>query len=375
MKKLRVAIVGQGRSGRSIHAGHIRALPRMFEIVACVDPWKPRRDHAAEDFGCDVYADYKPLLKRDDIDFVVNSTPSYLRVPVALDLFRAGHNVLNEKPLAKRARDVDQLIAAAKKAGARFGIYQQSRYAPYFLQVRKVIESGVLGRIVQVSINFNGFSRRWDWQTLTEWDGGNLLNTGPHPLDQALNLMGVPLDDVPEVFCHMDNTHFFGDAEGHVSLSLRYPDRPFINLEISSDCAYPAFTYQVYGTQGGMRATMTEAQWRYYNPKTAPKHRATKQPITQADGWSPAYCREDLKFTEKTWALPERNSDLFHTIGIRFYRMWHKHMTEGAPLEITPEQVRQQIAVIEEAHRQNPHIWGKKKAAPKKKATKRATKK
>ena len=374
MKRLRVAIIGQGRSGRSIHAGHIQALPRMYEIVACVDPWKVRRDHAAEDYGCDVYRDYKPLLKRDDIDFVVNGTPSHLRVPVALDLFRAGHNVLCEKPLAKTVKDVDRIIAAAKKAGARFAIYQQSRFAPYFLQVRKVIDSGVLGRIVQISINFNGFSRRWDWQTLTAWDGGNLLNTGPHPLDQALRLMDVPLDQVPEVFCHMDNTHFYGDAEGHVSLSMRYPDRPFINLEICSDCAYPAFTYQVYGTKGGMRATTQDAAWRYYNPRTAPKHRVTTRPIVQADGWSPAYCREDLKFTEKKWTLPKRQGNLFHTIGTRFYRMWYKHMTEGAPLEITPEQVRQQIAVIEEAHRQNPHIWGpkpKKKPRARKKAAKK----
>ena len=42
-----------------------------------------------------------------------------------------------------------------------------------------------------------------------------------------------------------------------------------------------------------------------------------------------------------------------------FYSMLHRTLTEGAPLEITPQQVRQQIAVIEECQRQNPHIYGK----------------
>ena len=40
-----------------------------------------------------------------------------------------------------------------------------------------------------------------------------------------------------------------------------------------------------------------------------------------------------------------------------FYAMLHRAFTEGAPLEITPQQVRQQIAVIEAAQRQNPHIY------------------
>jgi predicted dehydrogenase len=61
----------------------------------------------------------------------------------------------------------------------------------------------VLGRIVQISIAFNGFSRRWDWQTTRRYMGGNLLNTGPHPVDQALVLFGKGM---PDVWCRMDRT-------------------------------------------------------------------------------------------------------------------------------------------------------------------------
>ena len=359
MKQLRVAIIGQGRSGYSIH-GHLLGLfPKQFRIVAAVDPIKLRRDRAAKEFGCDAYKDHKPILARNDIDLVVNSTPSYLRVPTALDLYEAGHNVLNEKPLAKTVRDVDRLVAAAKKAGKLIAIYQQSRYAPYYMQVRKVIDSGVLGRIVQVSVGFNGFSRRWDWQTLTEWHGGNLMNTGPHPLDQALRLMDVPLDEMPEVFCCMDRTHFYGDAEGHVNLTMRYPGRPVVHIEISSCCAYPSFTYQVYGTQGGLCGKQTDLKWRYYTPAKSPKHRATKQPIRTEEG-KPAYCHEDLELTEKSWTVPKTQTNLFDTIGGRFYKMLYAHITKGTPLEVTPEHVRQQIGVIEECHRQNPHIGGEK---------------
>ena len=363
MKKLRAAIIGQGRSGRDIHARHMQAMPGKFEIVAAVDPLKDRRDRAAREFGCDVYRDYRPLLKRKDLDLVVNATPTHLRVPVTLDLFRVKHNVLCEKPLAKTVKDVDRMMAAAKKAGTLFAIYQQSRFAPYFGQVKKVIASGVLGRIVQISIAFSGFGRRWDWQTLTSWHGGNLLNTGPHPLDQALRLMDVPLNKVPEVFCCMDKAHFWGDAEAHVNLTMRRPGRPIVGLEISSCNAYPSYAYLVFGTQGGLKGSTREIEWRYYKPSEAPKRRLTTKPICNPDG-TPAYCGEgtSLKWHTGKWQVPKSQTGLFHTMGIKFYTMLYKHMTQGGPLVITPEQVRQQIAVIEECHRQNPHIWGKRSA-------------
>lgn len=362
MKPLRVGIIGQGRSGRDIHGAQLRQMPRRFKIVAAVDPLKNRRDRATAEFGCDAYRDHRPLLKRSDLDLVVNATPSHLHVPVTLDLFKAGHNVLVEKPLARTVKDVDYLIRAARKAGVVFAIYQQSRFAPYFEQVKKVIDSGVLGRIVQVRICFSGFARRWDQQTLTSWDGGNLMNTGPHPLDQALRLMDLPLDTIPEVFCCMDNAHFFGDAEGHVNLTMRAADAPIIDLEVSSCKAYPTHLYQVYGTKGGLKATADDAEWRYFNPSAAPRRRGTTTPIHNADK-SPAYCAEKLKWTTRRWKAPPSKQDLFHSMGATFYRMLHKHITAGAPLEITPAQVRQQVAVIQECHRQNPHIWGHMRCA------------
>jgi len=360
MKRLRVGIIGQGRSGRSIHAGQIGEMPRMYRLVAVSDPMKIRRDRAVADFGCDAYADYKPLLKRDDLDLVINATPSHLHVPVTVEILKAGHNVLVEKPLAKRARDADKLIALAKKTGKVFAIFQQSRFAPYFQQVKKVIDSGVLGRIVQISIAFNNFSRRWDWQTLTRFDAGNLMNTGPHPLDQALRLLNLPTDKVPEVFCHMDRAHFWGDAEAHVNLMLRAPGRPLIDLEISSCCAYPLFIYHVYGTQGGLKGGMSEVEWRYFKPSQAPKRRARVKPIATPEG-GPAYCSERLKWIERSWTVPKSQSNLFMSMGYKFYRNLYRHITEGEPLVVTPDQVRQQVAVIEKAHRQNPHIWGGKK--------------
>ncbi|KKK82702.1 hypothetical protein LCGC14_2800760, partial [marine sediment metagenome] len=219
---------------------------------------------------------------------------------------------------------------------------------------RKVIDSGVLGRIVQINVAASGFSRRWDWQTLQELDGGNLLNTGPHPLDQVLRLLDSPV--MPEVHCFMDRANTYGNAEDHVLVVLRAPRRPLIHLEVSSCCAYPSFVYNVYGTRGGLKGNSSHLDWKYFYPSRSPKHKATRKPIATAEGL-PAYCREKLKWTERSWDVPPRKKDLFGSMAGKFYSMLYKTLTTGAPLVITPQHVRQQIAIIQACQKQNPHIY------------------
>ena len=358
MRKIRVAIIGQGRSGRDIHMNYLLQDTRRYQIVAVVDPIKERRERAERESGAETYRTHAPLLKRGDLDLVVNASPSKFHVPISLELLRAGLNVLCEKPLASRASDVDKLIQASERSGRILAIFQQSRFAPYFRQVRKVIDSGVLGDIVQVCIAFGGFSRRYDWQTLTSEMGGSLLNTGPHSLDQALQLFGT--DVMPHVACVMRNATSYGDAEDHVLLTLTGEGRPIINLEISSCCSYRFFTYNVYGTRGGLKSDKSAIEWRFYDPKEAPKQRLIRRPLAQTDG-TPSYCKDTLKWHKRTWKVPSKKHDLFDSMSGAFYSMLYKTLTKGAPLEITPQQVRQQIAVIEECQRQNPHIYGKRK--------------
>jgi scyllo-inositol 2-dehydrogenase (NADP+) len=353
MTVLRVAIMGQGRSGRDIHGAHLSKDTERFRIVAVVDPLPERRERAEREYGCATYPDHKPLLERDDIDLIVNAAPSKFHVPLSLAFLEAGFNVLCEKPLASKASDVDRLIAASEKSGKTLAIFQQSRYAPYFQKIREVIASGVLGDVVQINIAFNGFSRRYDWQTLTEEIGGNLLNTGPHPLDQALQLFGT--DAQPEVTCFMRNTLSLGDAEDHVLLILKGEGRPLIHLEISSCCRYPSFTYNIYATRGGLKADTKRVDWETYDPATAPELHLTTTPLNRPDG-TPAYCSDALNWRKEEWSAPDGDG-LFETMARSFYSMLHRTLASGEPLEITPQQVRQQIAVIEECQRQNPEIY------------------
>jgi len=84
MKKLRTAIIGQGRSGRNIHGRFFLSEGNSYiEVVAVVD-WDPaRRELALQEYpGCEVYDDYRDLFQRNDLDLVVNSTFSDLHYSV-----------------------------------------------------------------------------------------------------------------------------------------------------------------------------------------------------------------------------------------------------------------------------------------------------
>ena len=350
MKTLNVAIIGQGRSGRDIHGAYFHTDKERFKVVAVVDSLEERRERVVEEVQCDTYENYQELFGRTDIDLVVNASYSFQHAPITIDLLNHGFNVLTEKPCARTSEDVQKMIDAAEKNNRMFAIFQQSRFAPYFEQVQKVINSGVLGRIVQISISFNGYSRRWDWQCCQDFMGGSLYNTGPHPMDQAIMLLNYP-EGNPTVFSKMDRANTFGDAEDYVKVILTAPERPLIDVEISSCDAYPLFTYKIHGTRGGLKGNMTNIDWKYYNEEVAPEQSLVREPLKKEDG-TPAYCSEKLEWIEDSWKVEDAGT--FTNATRRLYDTVYNNLVNGEPLVVTPQQVKQQIYVINECHRQNP---------------------
>ena len=118
MKKMKVAIIGQGRSGRGIHGEYfLSKLNDNIEVVAIVDEIEERRVRGMEEFGCDGYASYTELFGRKDIDLIINASFSHMHYAIAKDCLQHGYNVLNEKPFAKTYYEAMDLINTAKKNG------------------------------------------------------------------------------------------------------------------------------------------------------------------------------------------------------------------------------------------------------------------
>ena len=350
---IRVAILGQGRSGRDIHGALLSKLD-TFKIVAVNDVDETRRERAVKEYGCQADEDCLAFLGREDIDLIINALPSHLHAPVTLEYLRNGQDVLTEKPTAATAAEVDQLTLTAKAAGANLYFFQNLRFAPWFTAAREILDSGVLGRPVQYSFRSNTFARRWDWQTLQCNMAGSLRNTGPHPMDQAVVLMNTTA--MPDIFCHFDRVNTYGDAEDFAKVLMRVPGGPVVDLEISSCDRFPGPSLHVAAQYGTLKADANAVTYHYYDPASAPKQVLIREPIQQPDG-TPAYCRETLEWIEKTIDLKAVN-----IIGGQpaagpvetFYNKLYAHIRHGAAFEITAQQVRLQVAIMEECHRQFP---------------------
>jgi len=355
-KIIRIGIAGQGRSGYKIHAERLTKKQDQYRITAVADQLPERRADARNEFGARAYADYKDLIRAGGFDLFVNALPSPLHVPATIEALQAGYHVVCEKPMAKSVADFDKMVAASKKTGLLLAPFQNNRLQPFFDKMMEIIQSGVLGKIIYIRTTWSYFSRRWDWQTLQQNMGGCLFNTGPHVVDQALMLF--PENVKPKIFCRMAcNNQLGGDAEDFCALTLYGSGAPTIEINISSYLAYPqGERYSICGTLGGLSGGEFQLRWKYYDPQKAPKQKFWKK-------WSVdrQYPHEELPWVEKSWQIEQEKTK--NAVGYtlrsfpigaeRFYDNIHNVLHGKEELIITLPQVRRQIAILEEAHRQN----------------------
>jgi len=278
----------------------------------------------------------------------VVATPSNLHAEQSIAAMRAGQHVIVEKPMASDLAGADAMLAVAKETGRTLTVHQNLRYAADFVKVREVIASGVLGRIIEARIHNGGFGRRWDWQTMKRYGGGMLNNSGPHFVDMGMLLIDDP---EPDVFCHMEATPLYaGDADSHVKIILKpkLGQGPLVEINITTACAVPQPNFLVLGTQGSMACYREEAHLKYFDPTEAPPLILDEAPIAR----DRVYNREQLPWKEEQVSFVYDGAE-----GVQeLYRALFASIRQGQDLDITPESVRAQIAVLEKCRELNPGV-------------------
>ena len=351
MKKLNLAIIGQGRSGKDIHGLYLRGEKNVYyNVKYVVDRDEYRRGVAEEIYpGCRTFADYRDLFSLDDIDLVVNASYSEEHFSVTKDLLEHGFNVLVEKPFAKTRYECDLLIKLAKDKGVTLAVFQQSNLAPIHTFAHEVIDSGKLGEIKQISIRYNGFSRRWDWQTLQKKAAGGLYNTGPHPVCLGLGLIDFD-PNYKVVYTKLDTLLTSGDSDDYAKIIIEAPGKAVVDIEVTSADAYCDYNLKLIGSKGTYKSTTAKYEMTYIVDGENPK-RPVVETFLEDENRNPAYCRENLiKHVESG----EFIGDAF-TVGTpTLYEQLYFKLTEGRAMDVTAEMAAEVISVIETAHSQNP---------------------
>ncbi len=352
MKKLNLAIIGQGRSGKNIHGLFYRSESNtQYNVKYVVDADEFRRSVAEKNYpGCKTFADYTELFAFDDIDVVVNATYSEMHYSITKDLILHGFNVLVEKPFGRNRYEADELIKLAKEKGVFLTAFQQSFFIPAYKKMKEVIASGVLGDVLQVDISYNNFARRWDWQTLQKKLAGGIYNTGPHPIGLALGFLDFDAD-TRIVYSKLGQALTSGDSDDYAKVLLTAPGKPLVDVEVHSNDAFAPWNFKVLGTKGTMISNYGEYKLTYVVDGENPP-RPVQETFLKDDAGEPIYCKEQLIKHEESGSYDPGAA--FTAAVAELYNELYYAISEGKPMSVTAEMARDVVSVIDAVHAQNP---------------------
>lgn len=245
---IRVGIVGLGRAGLEMHVPELLQMPELFKIIAVCDTIKDRKDAVIEKIpDCRSYRRLEDILADPDVELVDIATRSDEHAAHVLEALKTKKWVNIERPFCCDYEQAMMLRAASVKAGNRLLVRHNYRYEPAFVQVKEVIESGILGTVYDIKLRRGTFNRRDDWQTVKRCGGGAALAWGPAFIDQALDLLGAP---PVKVWADLKRVAALGDSEDFVHLVMRNISGMTVDLEISGGRIGRVPQFTVTGTKG-----------------------------------------------------------------------------------------------------------------------------
>lgn len=195
MKKERIGIIGCGGIANQKHFPALKTLGDRCEIVGFCDVVEERAQLAAEKYGsidAKVYTDYNELLEDKSITTIHVLTPNVSHSPITVAAFKAGKNVMCEKPMAHNTESAKLMIDAWKVSGKKFTVGYQNRYRSEVTALKKACDKDELGDIYFAKAH--AIRRRavptWGvFPDKSQQGGGPLIDIGTHALDITLWMM------------------------------------------------------------------------------------------------------------------------------------------------------------------------------------------
>lgn len=199
---VRVGLIGFGMAGQAFHAPVIRGVPGLE--LACI--LERRGTRAQEKYPqVRVARTLDELLADQAIQVCVIATPNDSHFDLAKKCLLAGRDVVVDKPLAPTLREAEELVGLAAECGRLITVYQDRRWDGDFGTVKKIVQSGRLGTIVEYECRYDRFRlqpRENAWREKADQPAAGVLwDLGPHVIDQALVLFGEPRALTASAFC------------------------------------------------------------------------------------------------------------------------------------------------------------------------------
>lgn len=279
---------------------------------------------AASEFpGLRTFTDHRAMLADSALDVVVQILPHNLHGVANRDIVLAGKHCVSEKPFTLTVAEADAAIAAARENGVTLTVFHNRRWDADHLAMRAVIESGEIGEVfrVEAGMGVYGLPPDW-WRADKALSGGAMYDWGVHFIDWVLRLIPDPIENVTAFYQKRVWDHVTNEDE--TEALIRFVTGKRASVRISSIDAAAAPKFRISGTQGAIVIEGMDA--RSFTVRR------------MEDG---ELIEREVHFADAGYPDP----------GAAFYRNLADHLQGGAPLAVTAESARRNIAVIEAAER------------------------
>ncbi|MFV0506312.1 MAG: Gfo/Idh/MocA family oxidoreductase [Bacteroidales bacterium] len=253
--KIRVAVASYGMSGQLFQCPFYETSEH-FSLDTILERTKSL---SAKKYPNAVIArTYDEILANPNIDLIVVNTPDDMHFSMCRDAIKAGKHVVVEKPFTQRLSQAEELITLAKREYKQIFVYQNRRWASDFLTVKEVLNSGVLGNLVEYEAHFDRYrptvNKSWKEKTTSPYSGA-LYNLGSHLIDQVVSLWGRPAT----VTAFIRKVREGAEVNDFFDIKLRYP-----HLQVSLRSSYLAASqgdkFAIFGDKGAFRKRGDDVQ-------------------------------------------------------------------------------------------------------------------
>jgi scyllo-inositol 2-dehydrogenase (NADP+) len=242
---IEVGLIGFGLAGRAFHAPVIRAVPGLH-LAAIL---QRSGTEAAEKYpDVRIVRTLDELLAIEEIRLVVIATPNETHYPFARRCLEAGRDVVVDKPLTTTFDEAASLVQMAKSASRLLTVYQNRRYDGDFQAIWQLVAAGTLGRIVRFETSYDRYRPQLKlgaWRETQRPGSGILLDIGPHLIDHALVLFGLPEAVTADIRVERENAV----ADDAFDIMLHYSKGMRAVLRSSILAAAPRPRFVLLGTQ------------------------------------------------------------------------------------------------------------------------------
>lgn len=255
MQKIKTALLSFGMSGKIFHAPFLEAHGG-YEIAGA---WERSQKEIANHYPkAKSYSSLDVILQDYSIDLVIVNTPTYTHFDYAKEALLAGKHVVVEKAFTTTVAEAEELKGIAEKQRRKLAVFQNRRWDSDFKTVQEVYHSGKLGELVEATFSFERFNPLLSQKQHKETPGpgaGIVKDLGPHLIDQALLLFGMPAS----IFADIMITREHSRVDDYFEILLYYPKHR-VRLRAGYFVKEPSPAYILHGRKGSFVKSRSDKQ-------------------------------------------------------------------------------------------------------------------